>query len=192
MELFPDTLPMPSGFRYVADFLTKDDELELVNHIRSITLTPMIFQGFEAKRKTESFGYDYSFDDRILSKGKDIPHFFEPLRHRVAAFLNIPTADIAELLLTEYPPGAVINWHRDAPPFKIIIGISLLEDCIFKFRPHDKLQQNRKSIISLPVARRSLYIIDGPARSMWQHSISPVKNTRYSITLRSLKHRVIP
>jgi alkylated DNA repair dioxygenase AlkB len=187
MELFPDTLPMPSGFRYVADFLTKDDEVELLKHIRQISLTPMIFQGFEAKRKTESFGYDYSFNDGSLSKGKDIPPFFDPLVRRVAGFLKIPIADIAELLLTEYPPGAVINWHRDAPPFKIIIGISLLEDCLFKFRPHDKLQQNRKSIISLPVARRSLYIIDGPARSMWQHSIAPVKNTRYSITLRTLK-----
>jgi alkylated DNA repair dioxygenase AlkB len=186
MDLFPDTLPVPQGFRYAADFLTGAEEAALLQHIRNIALKPMIFQGFEAKRKTESFGYDYSFDNRRLSKGKDIPVFFEPLLRRVAAFLGINAADIAELLLTEYPPGAVINWHRDAPPFKTIIGISLLEDCVFKFRPHDKAQQTRKSVISLPVARRSLYVIDGPARSDWQHSIAPVKATRYSITLRTL------
>src|ERR1041384_5356850 len=102
MELFPETLPMPNGFRYVADFLTKDDEEELLKYIRQIALTPMIFQGFEAKRKTESFGYDYSFTDRSLSKGKDIPPFFDYLIRRVASFLKIPVADIAELLLTEY------------------------------------------------------------------------------------------
>jgi alkylated DNA repair dioxygenase AlkB len=186
MDLFPETLPVPRGFRYVEDFLSADEEAELLQHIRSIALKPMIFQGFEAKRKTESFGYDYSFDNRRLSRGKDIPSFFEPLVRRVALFLDIEPADIAELLLTEYPPGAVINWHRDAPPFKIIVGISLLEDCVFKFRPHDKVQQNRKSIISFPVARRSLYVMDGPARADWQHSIAPVKNTRYSITLRTL------
>lgn len=177
---------MPPGFRYAADFLTEDDEAELLRHVRTVALTPMIFQGFEAKRKTESFGYDYSFDNRRLTKGKEIPAVFEPLIQRVASFLAIAPADIAELLVTEYPPGAVINWHRDAPPFKTIAGLSLLEDCVFKFRPHDKTQQGRKSIISLPVARRSLYVIEGPARSEWQHSIAPVKNTRYSITLRTL------
>jgi alkylated DNA repair dioxygenase AlkB len=188
MDLFPDTLPVPHGFRYVADFLSMDEEAALLQHIRSITLKPMVFQGFEAKRKTESFGYDYSFDNRRLSKGKDIPTFFEPLLHQTAAFLGINAVDMAELLLTEYPPGAVINWHRDAPPFKTIIGISLLEDCIFKLRPHDKAKQTRKSVISLPMARRSLYVIDGPARSEWQHSIAPVKTTRYSITLRTLMY----
>jgi alkylated DNA repair dioxygenase AlkB len=188
MDLFPDTLPVPQGFRYVADFLSMDEEAALLQHIRSITLKPMVFQGFEANRKTESFGYDYSFDNRRLSKGKDIPMFFEPLLLQTAAFLGINAVDMAELLLTEYPPGAVINWHRDAPPFKTIIGISLLEDCIFKFRPHDKAKQTRKSVISLPVARRSLYVIDRPARSDWQHSIAPVKTTRYSITLRTLMY----
>ena len=95
--------------------------------------------------------------------------------------------DFAELLVTEYPVGSVINWHRDAPPFDIIAGISFQSDCIFRLRPHDKMKQNRKSIISFPVRRRSLYMMEGIARTEWQHSIAPVKEVRYAITLRTLK-----
>ncbi|MGV3657809.1 MAG: alpha-ketoglutarate-dependent dioxygenase AlkB, partial [Chitinophagaceae bacterium] len=95
--------------------------------------------------------------------------------------------DISELLVTEYPPGSVINWHRDAPPFDTIIGISLLSDCVFKLRPYDKAKQERKATISLPVQRRSLYVMKDSARTEWEHSIAPVKQTRYSITLRTLK-----
>jgi alkylated DNA repair dioxygenase AlkB len=93
----------------------------------------------------------------------------------------------AELLVTAYPPGAVINWHRDAPPFDIVVGISLLEDCTFKLRPHNKEKRGKKSVISLLVRRRSLYCLQGEAREDWEHSTAPVKSTRYSITLRTLK-----
>jgi alkylated DNA repair dioxygenase AlkB len=94
---------------------------------------------------------------------------------------------LAEMLITEYPPGSVINWHRDAPPFDQIAGISLLSDVTFKLRPHDKAKQNRKAILSFPVQRRSLYILQGEARSEWQHSTAPVLTTRYSITFRTMR-----
>ena len=83
--------------------------------------------------------------------------------------------------------GSVINWHRDAPPFDIIAGISLLSDCSFKLRPYDKTKRKRNTIISFPVQRRSLYIMEGVARSEWEHSIAAVKQLRYSITLRTLR-----
>jgi alkylated DNA repair dioxygenase AlkB len=155
--------------------------------IRSVELHTFIFQGYEAKRRVASFGYDYSFTNRQLTKGKPIPHEFDFLIRRVAAHLNILQENFVELLLTEYPVGSVINWHRDAPPFDVIAGISLAADCIFKLRPHRKEDQNRKSIINLPVARRSLYVIAGASRSEWQHSTAPVTEVRYSITLRTVR-----
>ncbi len=48
---------------------------------------------------------------------------------KVASHLSIKKEDFAELLLTEYPIESVINWHRDAPPFDLIAGISLLSNC---------------------------------------------------------------
>jgi alkylated DNA repair dioxygenase AlkB len=187
MQLFPTDPPYPSGFSYFPDFITPKDEDNLLTFIRSLALRPMIFQGFEAKRKVLSFGYDYSFDNRRLSKGKDIPHEFRPLLSHVAQECHVNADDFTELLVTEYPQGSVINWHRDAPPFELIAGISLLSDCTLKLRPHDKSKQSRSAVVSFHATRRSLYILQGSARSDWEHSIAPVKAPRYSITLRTLK-----
>jgi alkylated DNA repair dioxygenase AlkB len=151
------------------------------------TLQSFTFQGFEAKRKTASFGYDYSFDKSRLQKGKEIPAAFQPLIQKVAHYLHLPTEDFKELLITEYPVGSIITWHKDAPPFDLIAGVSLNADCNFRLRPYEKEKQNRRSVISVPVKRRSLYIMHNEARTEWQHSITPVKEVRYSITLRTLK-----
>jgi alkylated DNA repair dioxygenase AlkB len=186
-SLFPDENYWPDGFTYRPGFLSLEQEKVLMDHIRELDLSTFVFQGFEAKRKVISFGYDYSFDRRSLSKGREIPDYFKPLISRVAKEARASEDAFAELLVTEYPRGAVINWHRDAPPFELIAGISLLSDCTFKFRPYDKLKRSRGAVISIPTARRSLYIIEGEARSAWEHSIAPVANVRFSITLRTLK-----
>lgn len=177
----------PEGFSYHPDFISNEEEQDLLAAISKTDLHTFLFQGHEAKRKVASFGYDWSFEKRTLSKGKEIPAVFDFLVRKVADQLSVSKDAFAELLVTEYPPESVINWHRDAPPFDIISGISLLSDCTFRLRPHDKTKQKRNAIISLPVQPRSLYIIQGIARTEWEHSIAPVKQLRYSITLRTLK-----
>jgi alkylated DNA repair dioxygenase AlkB len=184
--LFPIDDHYPEGFAYFPDFISREEEDQLLSIISQTELHTFIFQGYEAKRRVASFGFDWSFEKRALSKGKDVPPAFLPLIQKVAAHLSIAEKNIAELLVLEYPVGAVINWHRDAPPFDIIIGISLLSDCVFKLRPYDKAKQGRGSVVSVPVARRSLYVMKGDARSQWEHSTAPVKQKRYSITLRTL------
>ena len=186
-SLFTDDPGYPEGFFYLPSLISEQEESYLCSIIADTELRNMIFQGYEAKRKVASYGYDWSFDKRTLSPGKEIPAAFHWLIIRVADHLFILPESIAELLVTEYPVGSVINWHRDAPPFNLIAGISLLSDCIFKLRPHEKTKQKRNAVISLPVKRRSLYVMQGPARTDWQHSIAPVTQLRYSITLRTLK-----
>ncbi len=185
--LFPIEPVLPEGFSYFPHFISEEEEARLLLEISRLDLHPLLFQGYEAKRKVASFGVDWSFDRRELSPGKPIPEGFIPLMERIAAHLGMRATAFAELLVTEYPPGTVINWHRDAPPFDLIAGISLLSDCHFRLKPHDKARQSRGSILSLPVKRRSLYIMQGPSREQWQHSIPAMKSPRYSITLRTLR-----
>jgi alkylated DNA repair dioxygenase AlkB len=186
-SLFPSLPFFPEGFLYFEDFLSPEEEVQLMDEIQHIELHTFLFQGYEAKRRVASFGYDYSFDKRTLTRGKEIPRGFEWLINKAARHIGIDESKFAELLITEYPVGAVINWHRDAPPFELIAGISLQSDCTFRLRPHEKLKQGRKSILSFPVRRRSLYVMRDVARSDWEHSTSPVNEMRYSITLRTLR-----
>lgn len=185
--LFPLALHLPQGFEYYPDFIDAGEEAMLLQEIASTELHTFLFQGFEAKRRVASFGYDYSFDKKSLSKGKDIPIAFDDLIEKAAKLTGRNKVDFAELLVTQYPVGSVINWHRDAPPFDIIVGISLASNCVFRLRPHEKAKQTRASLISLEVKRRSLYVIRDEARTDWQHSTMPVKAVRYSITLRTLR-----
>ncbi|MCE3279680.1 MAG: Uncharacterized protein K0S44_1871 [Bacteroidetes bacterium] len=179
----------PSGFSYYPDFISIEEEENLIREVSRLKLHTLIFRGYEAKRKVASYGYDYHFDNRSISKGDPIPEFFYPLINKAADMLKIRAEEIAELLVTEYPSGSVINWHRDAPPFDIIVGISLLSDCNFKLRPYDKTKQGRGSVITIPVKRCSLYVMEGVVRDEWEHSIAEMKQTRYSITLRTLRNK---
>jgi alkylated DNA repair dioxygenase AlkB len=180
---------IPEGFEYYPDFISVQEESDLLNFISGIELQTFVFQGYTAKRKISSFGLNYSFDSRKVSEGEPIPSEFRSLIDKAAGCAQVPPDAFEEALITEYPEGAVINWHRDAPPFDIITGISLLSDCRFRLRPQDKALQTRNSIIAFTVKRRSLYIMKGPARSEWQHSIAAVKEKRYSITLRTMRKR---
>lgn len=184
--LFPIDPLYPEGFSYTPDFISREEEEALLEVVRHTELHTFVFQGYEAKRKVASFGMDYSFERGQLTQGAPIPPAFRPLVQRVAAHIGIPEASIAELLVTEYPPGAHITWHRDAPPFGLIAGVSLKTDCTFRLRPYEEKDRTRKSTRTLQVARRSLYVMQGPSRSAWQHSIAAVSETRYSITLRTL------
>jgi alkylated DNA repair dioxygenase AlkB len=130
-----------------------------------MTLHTFQFQGHDAKRRVASFGNDWSFDKQQLSKGKSIPELFQWLVERVGQKLSVSPSAFAELLVTEYPVGSVINWHRDAPPFELIAGISLGADCLFKLRPYENEKQTRQAMFSIPVKRRSLYIMKGEARN---------------------------
>lgn len=185
--LFDIQPAFPQGFEYIPDFISESQERDLITACKEVELHPLIFQGFTALRKVKSYGYDYNFDRRSLAPGLPIPPAFDFLITMVAARTTIPAGEWAELLVTEYPPGSVINWHRDAPPFGVIAGISLLSDAVFRLRPYDKAKQHRKAVISFPVLRRSLYIMKETSREEWEHSISPVNETRFSITLRTLR-----
>ena len=190
-SLFPADSFLPPGFEYYPDFITETEEMNIMKQVGNIELKALNFQGFEAKRKVASFGYDWSFEKRTLTKGKEIPKAFDWIIDRAAKLMLLKKEDFSEILITEYPIGSVINWHRDAPPFDIIVGISLLSDCSFKLKPYGKIKTGRSSIITLPVKARSVYIMQGESRANWMHSISAVKQVRYSITLRTLRNTTL-
>ncbi len=188
--LFDISPILPPGFSYHENFITPAEESHLVELISKLELNPMQFHEYTAKRKVLSFGRGWSFTEQQLKTGKPIPAEFSFLVERIAKHLSIPTENIAQFLITEYPVGSVINWHRDAPPFETIIGISLLSGCNFKLRPQEKEKQTRSANITLPVNRRSMYIMTSVSKTEWQHCTMPLNTVRYALTFRTLKGTV--
>ena len=181
--------PDIDGFLYREDFITGSEELTLLDCIRSLEFHEMKMRGVVARRRVIHYGVKYSFETFKASQGPPIPEFLVPLRERAAAFAGVEPDDLAEALLTEYAPGAPIGWHRDAHPFDIVIGISLLSACRFRFR-RGKVRSWETVDVALPP--RSAYVLTGPARTEWEHSIPPVKELRYSITFRTLRKGAAP
>ncbi len=179
------TVPPPDGLIYGTEFITVQEESSLLEYIQGLTLNQFIYQGFTARRRIASFGFLYDFTTRKFSEGSRIPDFLLPVRGKAAEFASLPPADLKEVLITEYPPGAPIGWHRDLHMFEVIIGISLLSSCIMKFKPYKK----EGAIYSIQLEPRSVYIMKGTSRWGYQHSIPPVKNLRYSITFRSIRSK---
>lgn len=178
--------PAPSieGLRFDPRFITPDDESTLLGCIRSLEFHEMKMRGVVARRRVIHYGVKYSFETFRASPGPPIPEFLLPLRAKAAAFAGVEGQDVAEALITEYPPGATIGWHRDAAPFDIVIGISLLSACRLRFR-RGKVRAWETAEVLLPP--RSAYVLDGPARREWEHSIPAVSELRYSVTFRTLR-----
>jgi len=88
------------------------------------------------------------------------------------------------VLLTQYPPGAAIGWHKDRSVFGQVVGISLLSASPFRFWQRAGKKWDRCSLGAEP---RSAYLLDGPSRTEWEHSIPAVEALRYSVTFRNLR-----
>ena len=65
-----------------------------------------------------------------------LPPFPLPLGDQIAAWVNVAPDAFAMALINEYAPGAPIGWHRDAPHYGIVAGVSLLSSGTMKLRPY--------------------------------------------------------
>jgi alkylated DNA repair dioxygenase AlkB len=174
----------PEGFRYQADVLPADEERELVERIRGLPLKEFEFHGYVGKRRVLSYGWHYDFGERTLRETEEIPGFLLPVRERAAAFAGVAPRDLPHARVTEYGPGAAIGWHRDKGVFGDVIGVSLLSPCVFRLRRKAGAKWERYSLTAEP---RSAYLLRGPSRTEWEHSIPAVDALRYSITFRTLR-----
>jgi alkylated DNA repair dioxygenase AlkB len=183
--LSPADLGAPEGFEYVPEFITEPEERALVEWIeREVDFKTFEMRGQVARRRVAHYGYDYRYGAGDVSAGGRLPDALLPLRDRAAAFLGVKPDEVVEALVTQYAPDAAIGWHRDAPVFGVVAGVSLLADCDFRFRRGESGRS-----LALPVARRSVYKLTGESRWGWQHHIPPMKTLRYSITFRTLRKR---
>jgi alkylated DNA repair dioxygenase AlkB len=184
LSLFDRKPGLPDGFRYHPDLLDNEEERALVAEIKRMPFKEFEFHGFSGRRRQVSFGWQYDFNHAKLRQAAAIPEFVRPVREQAARFAGLDEHTLEHLLVTEYKPGAPIGWHRDRAIFADVIGISLLSPCTFRFRRRATAGWERGS---LRLAPRSAYLLRGPARTDWEHSIPGAEQLRYSLTFRTFR-----
>jgi alkylated DNA repair dioxygenase AlkB len=177
---------LPAGFYYRDEFISRDDEAALLDDISRIEFSNFEMRGVVARRRVAFFGRSY--DSGRMPTGP-LPAFLLPLRDRIAAWARVDAEAFTMALVNEYPPAAPIGWHRDAPQYDVVVGLSLLSSCRMKFRPYvspgEQARSRRTATHEVILERRSAYLMTGESRNGYEHHIPPVSTLRYSITFRT-------
>jgi alkylated DNA repair dioxygenase AlkB len=181
---------LPEGFRYHAAFVSVDEERRLAEVIAGVEFANFEMRGVVARRRVAFFGAAY---DASLPPSGPVPEFLFDLRHRLASWAHVEPAAFAMALINEYQPGAPIGWHRDAPQYDIVAGVSLLSLCRMRFRPYQRdglatgPRPRRTTTHEIVLEPRSAYLMTGASRQRYEHHIPAVSSLRYSITFRTLR-----
>lgn len=180
----------PPGLIYQPGFISLAKERELLASIQQLPLREAQYRQYTARRRTLSFGAGYDFEAQRATPAPPLPAFLQPLRERAAAWIGVQPEAVIQALIAEYRPGAPLGWHRDVPDYEIIVGVSLAAATRVKLRRYPWNPAEKGDIVTLLAEPRSAYVLRDAARWQWQHSVPPVKELRYSITLRTARARV--
>jgi alkylated DNA repair dioxygenase AlkB len=190
LSLFDVSAQVPDGFIYRQNFISEAEEQELIREIQKVQLAPFKYYQFIGKRRTASFGWQYEFGASEITTAPDMPSFLLPVRTRAGKVFNIDPNSLIQTSIIEYSIGSPIGWHRDIPHFGVVVGISLGAACRMRFRKYSRVRSkklDRDEILSIELQPRSIYLMSGASREIWQHSIPPVKELRYAIMMRTLR-----
>ncbi len=175
----------PAGLVYEPDFLDEREERRALAVVEQLDFEEVRMRGETARRTVRHFGRRYGYDSWRLVAADPLPEALEWLRERSAELAGVEPAYLVEVLVSRYPEGAGIGWHRDAPAFgDPIVGVSLAAPARMRFRRTDEYARRR---FALELAPRSAYVLAGEARWEWQHSIPSAPALRYSVTFRALR-----
>jgi DNA oxidative demethylase len=175
----------PEGLVYREAFITPEEEAALLDLLEAMEFRAVTMRGQTARRTVRHFGLDYAYETGELVPADPLSEPMHPLRERCAALMEREPRDLVQILVSRYPEGAGIGWHRDAPMFgSRIAGVSLRAPCRMRFQ---RTLKGARETAEIELAPRSAYLLSGKARWSWQHSIPAAKDLRYSVTFRTLK-----
>ena len=174
----------PQGLVYQRDLISLTEERDLLDILGSLRFDPIVIRGQAARRTARHFGLDYDYEARAPRPGEPVPDWLLPVRAKAAQLAGHEPEELVEILVQRYPPGSTIGWHRDAPAFGTVVGVSLRGASRLRFQ---RGKGGDRRVWEVQLEPRSGYVLAGKARTAWQHSIPPTKELRYSITFRTLR-----
>jgi alkylated DNA repair dioxygenase AlkB len=175
----------PEGLVYQPGLLSAEEEAALLGELASLRFDPIVLHGRAAKRTGRHFGLDYDYGSRTPKPGEQVPDWLLPVRARAAQLAGHDPEELVEILVQRYPEGSTIGWHRDAPAFGTVVGVSLGGSSRLRFQ---RGKREKRRVWEVQLEPRSGYVLSGDARRSWEHSIPPTKELRHSITFRTLRN----
>jgi alkylated DNA repair protein (DNA oxidative demethylase) len=175
---------LPEGLVYAPELVPEDMQAELLRVFETLRFDPIVIRGQAARRTARHYGLGYDYESRTPQPGEPVPDWIEPARALAADFAGFDPGELVEILVQRYPAGSTIGWHRDAPAFGTVIGLSLGGSSRLRFQ---RGKGDERRVAEVLLEPRSGYVLAGAARTSWQHSIPPTKEERYSITFRTLR-----
>ncbi|WP_406826410.1 alpha-ketoglutarate-dependent dioxygenase AlkB [Pedobacter sp. KACC 23697] len=153
-----------SGLTYYPDFISEDDENELLAMINAEEWL------VELKRRVQHYGWKYNYRERSIDKSMclgPLPHWVKKIA------ISLKECGIADeipdqVIVNEYRPGQGISNHIDCEPCfaDTIISISLSSTSIMNF-----INLESKLKIDAILEARSAICLKGDARYKWSHGI---------------------
>jgi alkylated DNA repair protein (DNA oxidative demethylase) len=174
----------PQGLLYSPDVISAAEENDLLRELQSLRWDLIVLHGRTARRNGRHFGFDYDYQARAPHPGDRVPDWLRPARERAGRLAGHEPEELVEIFLQQYPPGSTIGWHADAPAFGTVVGISLQGSSRLRFQ---RGKGARRRVWEVLLEPRSGYVLAGEVHTLWQHSITPTKELRYSITFRTLR-----
>ncbi|MXY50993.1 MAG: alpha-ketoglutarate-dependent dioxygenase AlkB [Gammaproteobacteria bacterium] len=164
----PDKLP---GFAYLPNFITAEEEDELLQHIDDAEWST------ELKRRVQHYGWRYDYGQRQIDESMrlgELPFWADKIAKRlVAKGLVAELPD--QVIVNEYCGKQGISPHVDQPKSfaEPVATVSLLESWGMKFRRRGGEEKTEKTL-----ERRSVAVLSGDARYKWTHEIPSRKTER--------------
>lgn len=189
LSLLTPPLPVPvvPGLGYLEEWITKDEERELLAAIDRQQWK------MELERRRQIYGLSYGSaraEPRVLGP---LPSWIVPLAERVVRE-GLLDAPVANVVVNELLPGQGIGAHRDFPGFgPTVVAVSLGAAYVLELI---EPESGRKELLDM--APRSLWILGGEARTQWMHAIAHRKTDvidgvkrprarRVSVTMRTAR-----
>ena len=172
---------VPPGLKLAHEIVTPEEETQLIGLIEASGLTHKRYDQ-DNPRSSTSYGWTYDFQNDTFVPCEPLPEGFRSICKIAGAFGGVDPDDLSECLLNRYGPGAIIQPHLDKPVWEHVIGISLGAPATMQFR---KQAQDGYEQVSIELPPRSIYLLSRDARHVFQHSLLPLEQTRWSITFRS-------
>ena len=174
------------GLKILFDFISKDEEKELLNNIdKSTWLTDL-------KRRVQHYGYKYDYKARRIDQSffiGEIPTWMKFLSDRLQQQKIIDFVP-DQAIINEYIDDQGIAAHIDCEPCfgDTIISISLSGQCVMNFQKEQTSTERDK--IPLLITPHTLIVMTGESRFNWYHGIVGRKSDKFNGQIHKRQRRV--